>query len=165
MASAPAVLFLSLQQVSSGVLQGIGKVTVPLVNLMWAAAVKAAVTYVLVGIPTIGVVGAGIATSLHFGVAAVLNLLAIRRHLGPVSEPGSMLRVSAAGGGMGVIAGLSYRLLEPFSGLKVATVGAVAAGALAYLILAVVFRVFTTEDLASLPVVGRALSRLSKPRR
>ena len=85
--------------------------------------------------------------------------------MGPVSEPGSMLRVSAAGGGMGVIAGLSYRLLEPFSGLKVATVGAVAAGALAYLILAVVFRVFTTEDLASLPVVGRALSRLSKPRR
>jgi stage V sporulation protein B len=165
LASAPAVLFLSLQQVSSGVLQGIGKVTVPLVNLMWAAAVKAVVTYVLVGIPTVGVVGAGVATSLHFGVAAVLNLLAIGRHLGAFSDSRLMLKVSLAGGGMAVLAGLSYRLLEPWSGLKIATVGAVAVGAVAYLILAFVFRVFSVEDLSSLPVIGRVLKRLSKPKR
>ena len=127
MASAPAVLFLSLQQVSSGVLQGLGKVSAPLVNLIWAALVKAVVTYVLVGIPSIGVVGAGVATSLHFGVAAVLNLLAIRRHLGPLTDSGPVLKISAAGGGMAVIAGLTYRLMEPLVGLKIATIGAVAA--------------------------------------
>ncbi len=165
LASAPAILFLSLQQVSSGVLQGIGKVTVPLVNLMWAAAVKAVVTYVLVGIPAVGVVGAGVATSLHFGVAAVLNLLAIGRHMGAFSDSGLMLRVSAAGGAMAVLAGLSYRLLEPWLGLKFATVGAVAVGAVAYVILAIVFRVFSVEDLTSLPVVGRVLKRLSRPKR
>ncbi|MGI6663361.1 MAG: putative polysaccharide biosynthesis protein [Bacillota bacterium] len=165
MASAPAVLFLSLQQVSSGVLQGVGKVTVPLVNLMWAALVKAVVTYAMVGIPSIGVVGAGVATSLHFAVAAALNLLAIRRNLGPVTDSGSILKISAAGGGMAVIAGLAYHLMEPLVGLKVATVGAVASGALAYFILAVFLRVFSPEDLASLPVIGRALGRVFRSRK
>lgn len=160
MACAPAVLFLSLQQVSAGVLQGVGKVTVPLINLMWAAAVKAIVTYALVGVPSIGVVGAGLATSLHFGVAAVLNLLAIRRHMGPYAEPGAVLKISAASGGMAVVAGLSYRLMEPFMGLKLATVGAIASGALAYFVLAMVLKVFSPEDLASLPVVGRVLGRV-----
>lgn len=165
MASAPAVLFLSLQQVSSGVLQGLGKVSAPLVNLIWAALVKAVVTYVLVGIPSIGVVGAGVATSLHFGVAAVLNLLAIRRHLGPLTDSGPVLKISAAGGGMAVIAGLTYRLMEPLVGLKIATIGAVAAGALAYFSLAVFLRVFSMEDLTSLPVIGPAIGRLFKSRK
>lgn len=165
MASAPAVLFLSLQQVSSGVLQGLGKVGAPLTNLVWAALVKAIVTYVLVGIPSIGVVGAGVATSLHFGVAAILNLVAIRRHLGPVSDSGPVLKISAAGGCMAVIAGLAYRLLEPLVGLKIATTGAIATGALAYVILALILRVFSPEDLASLPVIGLAVGRLFRSRK
>ncbi|MGI6633228.1 MAG: putative polysaccharide biosynthesis protein [Bacillota bacterium] len=165
MASAPAVLFLSLQQVSSGVLQGLGKVSIPLKNLMWAAAVKAAVTYALVGIPGVNIVGAGIATSLHFTVAAVLNLLAVRRYLGTVGEGGALIRVSAAGAGMAVVAGLSYRVLDPFLGLKMATVAAIGTGALAYFILAIVFRVFSPEDLASLPFVGRILGRFSRRKR
>jgi stage V sporulation protein B len=132
---------------------------------MWAAAVKAAVTYALVGIPGVNIVGAGIATSLHFTVAAVLNLLAVRRYLGTVGEGGALIRVSAAGAGMAVVAGLSYRVLDPFLGLKMATVAAIGTGALAYFILAIVFRVFSPEDLASLPFVGRILGRFSRRKR
>lgn len=164
-AVAPAVLFLSLQQVSTGVLQGLGKVDIPLINLMWAALVKTATTYVLVGIPAVGIVGAAVATSLHFGVAAVLNLLAIKKSLGIVGEAGAALKVSASGAGMAVIAGLGYRVLEPILGLKLATVGAIAAGVVSYFMFAIVMGVFSPEDLDSLPFIGRALGRFSRHRR
>ena len=78
--AAPAILFLAVQQVTAGVLQGIGKITTPLINLMIAIVVKATLTYTLVGAPGIGVRGAAVATTVYFAVAAILNLIAILRH-------------------------------------------------------------------------------------
>ena len=50
------------------------------------------------GNPSFGVVGASIATSVHFGVAALLNLLAIRREIGDVLDGPVMLKISLSTG-------------------------------------------------------------------
>ena len=81
-AMAPAVFFLGLYQVTSGVLQGLGKTIVPVRHLILASILKVGLNYLLVVQPAFGIQGAGIATGVTFAVAAGLNLLSLRRLLG-----------------------------------------------------------------------------------
>lgn len=154
---APGVFFLALQQVTAGILHGLGRMKEPLVNLMWAALTKAILTYVLVGNAAIGVVGASIATSVHFGVAALLNFLAIKREIGDVLDGPAMVKISLSTAIMSVIVGFGYGRMQTLIGWQAATIAAIAAGVVIYGILIVATGAVTTEDLQSLPVVGRLL--------
>lgn len=77
-AMAPAVFFLGLYQVTSGVLQGLGKTIVPVRHLILASFLKVGLNYLLVVQPAFGILGAGIATAVTFAVAAGLNLWSLR---------------------------------------------------------------------------------------
>ena len=157
--AAPAILFLAVQQVTAGVLQGMGKIAIPLINLTIAIAVKAVLTYLLVGMPGLGVRGAAVATSAYFGVAAILNLLAIMRVQRRMLEPGPVLKLALAGAGMALVTALAYAGGSPLVGVKLATVGAIGAGALAYGVLALAFGAIDPADLESIPLLGRILRR------
>jgi len=159
---APAVLFLALQQVTAGVLQGVGKITTPLVNLMWAVAVKAVLTFTLVSLPGVGIRGAAIATSFYFGVAALLNLWAVRRELGRLADAGPILKLSLAGSVMAVVASSVYRAGAGPLGPDYATVAAIGAGALSYGTLAAVLKAVDLDDLATVPVLGGIFRRFHR---
>lgn len=75
-------LFLCLQQTSSGVLQGLGAVSIPVKNLLKGAIVKAIVNYVLTGIPAIGIRGAALGTVAGFGLSSILNIIDLYKMLG-----------------------------------------------------------------------------------
>ncbi|MFO7245671.1 MAG: polysaccharide biosynthesis protein [Thermaerobacter sp.] len=75
-----AALFIGLQQMSSGVLQGLGRPMVPVRHLAWGVAVKALLTWLLV--PAWGVTGAAAATVSAFTVTALLNLASVARLAG-----------------------------------------------------------------------------------
>lgn len=155
----PAVVFLALQQVTAGILHGLGRLRAPLVNLAWAVAIKAAVTYVLVGNPSLGILGAGIATSVHFGVAGLLNLWAVAREIGAVLDWQGLLKLPIAGGVMALVAGLSYSRLSVIVPWKVATLASVGVGAVTYGALALVLGVVRSSDLAAFPLLGRFFGR------
>jgi stage V sporulation protein B len=159
---APGVFFLALQQVTAGILHGLGRMRIPLVNLAWAALIKAILTYGLVGNPSFGVVGASIATSVHFGVAALLNLLAIRREIGDVLDGPVMLKISLSTGVMSVIAGFTYGKMQALTGWKQATIAAIAVGAIVYGILVLATGAITMEDLQSMPGIGRLFRNRKK---
>ncbi|SHI96606.1 stage V sporulation protein B [Geosporobacter subterraneus DSM 17957] len=76
---AVGVIFLTLVQTFTGILQGLGRPTVPVCNLFIGAVVKVILTYFLTGIPSINIKGAAFGTVMAYGVAAVLNFLAVRR--------------------------------------------------------------------------------------
>jgi len=160
--AAPAILFLALQQVTAGVLQGLGRVTVPLMNLGVAVVVKAVLTYVLVGTPGVGVAGAALATTVYFAVAAGLNLWAVYRSLGSFVDVGALLKLSAASAGMAVVAGLAYRFTAGPLGSRLATVPAIGAGVLCYAVLAIAFRAIDPADLESFPGVRELVRRFSR---
>ncbi len=155
--AAPSILFLAIQQVTAGVLQGIGKITTPLWNLMVAIIVKAALTYLLVGLPAFGVRGAAIATTAYFGVAAILNLLAILRSQGRVVDGVATVKLAMAGGGMSVVAYAVYSFATAVVGFKLAAVAAIGAGAVAYGVLAVLFKAIDLGELKSIIGKGDAL--------
>lgn len=159
---APAVFFLALQQVTSGILHGLGRMRVPLVNLTWAAVVKAILTYVLVGNPSFGIVGASIATSFHFGVAALLNLWAIQNEMGNVLDAPGILKISLSSAIMSVVVAFTYVRAQTLIRWQSATIAAILAGIIVYGILVVAMGVLTMEDLQSLPLLDSLFMRLAK---
>jgi O-antigen/teichoic acid export membrane protein len=77
-----STLFLMVQQISSGVLQGMGLIWVSVLNLLVGAVLKAVLTYWWLGIPALGVNGAAYAWAVSFAVIVVLNLLVLWKRLG-----------------------------------------------------------------------------------
>ncbi len=75
-------VFLALQQISSGILQGLGAVTVPVRNLAKGAVAKLVVSFVLTGMPAYGIRGAALGTVAAFAVAGLLNMATLVRMLG-----------------------------------------------------------------------------------
>ncbi|KXZ40599.1 stage V sporulation protein B [Alkalithermobacter thermoalcaliphilus JW-YL-7 = DSM 7308] len=75
------VIFISLIQTFTGILQGMGKAHIPVINLVIGSILKIALTYTLTAIPSLNVKGAAIGTVVAYMVASVLNLYYIKKHL------------------------------------------------------------------------------------
>ena len=75
------LIFLCLQQTTSGILQGLGKTSLPVRNLVIGALVKVVISYTLTGIPAIGIRGAALGSVFGFYVASGLNLWGVRKYL------------------------------------------------------------------------------------
>ncbi len=76
---APAVIFLGLEQITAGVLQGMGKPVQPLLNFGVGAAVKIVVSLLTIGWPGLNLAGAALGTVCGAGVTAGLNLFSLQR--------------------------------------------------------------------------------------
>ena len=79
---AAAVLFLGIEQVSAGVLQGLGSPQLPLINFILGAIIKIAVTVTCTGWPGLNLAGAALGTVCGSGLTASLNLVMVKRIVG-----------------------------------------------------------------------------------
>lgn len=95
------ILFLGLHQISTGILQGLGKTAIPVINMIIAGVAKVALSWTLTAVPALGIKGASLATVADFAVAAVINMCFIYRFTGYCLSLGSILRPSAAAAVMG----------------------------------------------------------------
>jgi len=82
-------IFSSLESVSSGALQGLGKTYRPVVNLFIGLVIKIILNLLM--IPLWGIAGAAMATVLSYIVASQLNLGAIRTTISGIRLPASRL--------------------------------------------------------------------------
>lgn len=156
---APGVLFMAIQQVSSGVLQGLGLMDIPLKNLLWAASAKALLTYFFVSVPAFGIRAAGAATTIQFGIAALLNIGAIQKKTGNVLDLGALTKLLLSSAAMGVAVVLTRKTAASFLTPNMATVFAIAAGVLSYVFFVVLSGAVTLKELQNIPFIGRILSR------
>lgn len=78
----PCVLTVCVVTISSAVLQAMGKVIQPFINMLVGTAVKLVLMYILIVKPEINIIGVPIATNADYFAVAVLNLLAIKRITG-----------------------------------------------------------------------------------
>lgn len=69
-----------LLQITNAVLQANGKIYCPIISLVFGMAVKCITAYVLIGIPSIGVIGAPISTFLCNITAVAVNLTFLEKH-------------------------------------------------------------------------------------
>jgi len=110
-----AVIFVSLVSVSTAMLQGIGRVMIPVRNMVIGGVVKIITNYILIAIPTMNIGGAPISTVLCYCVIAILNLISVKRIMGANLSPSSFVfRPAIAGGIMGVGAYFAYQMSAKF---------------------------------------------------
>jgi stage V sporulation protein B len=73
--------FIVLSQTSTAILQGIGKYSIPVINLFVGCIVKVLITSTTVTIPSINIYGAVIGTIAGYLTACVLNMICLKKFL------------------------------------------------------------------------------------
>lgn len=155
-----AIFLLGIHQISTGILQGLGKTAIPVINMIIAAAIKVAMSWYLTAMPELGITGASWATVADIGVAALFNLIFIYRYTGftlPLKElaktfvaslvmgaaVAGVLRVTQSWGAWNILAGLIVSLPVYFGCL--AAIGGM-----------------TREDLEEIPVIGPRVLKIMR---
>ncbi|MDU4961729.1 MAG: polysaccharide biosynthesis protein [Sporomusaceae bacterium] len=157
---AVAVFLLGLHQVTTGVLQGMGHTTVPLVNMGLSAVVKVVLNWLLVGLPAFGIGGAALATVADIGLAAVLNLYFLHRYAGFYLAAGELWRPALAAAAMAVVMYGLHGEAVRLAGNTIATVAAFAAGVIVYTGVLIISGGLQQADLEQVPLIGRPMLRL-----
>ncbi|NLV87929.1 MAG: polysaccharide biosynthesis protein, partial [Tissierellia bacterium] len=157
------VIFLTLVQTLSAVLQGLGKPIIPAINLFIGAIFKVILSYTLTAIPEVNIYGAAISTVVAYGAASVLDLYSVKKYAKiKLSVKDIFIKPFISAVGMAIVAFLSYTFLINIIGGKLATIVAILVGVIIYGILLIVTGAITSEDLSLLPKgkkIGEKLER------
>ena len=158
---AVAVAFVALVSVSNAVLQAYGRVYVPVINMLIGGVVKVLMNYTL--IPVWGIDAAPIATTVCYGIIAVLNIICIIKMLNVklsfnymVTKP--LLAAIIMGAAVLVVYG---GLDKAMPGSRNATILSIGIGALVYLTALIIVKGVKEEDILNLPK-GQSLAAIMK---
>ncbi len=157
------VIFLSTVQTLTGVLQGLGKPMIPVVNLFIGALVKVVLTYTLTGIQDINVKGAAIGTVAAYIVASTLNIIAVKRITGVKFDLMlTFVKPVASALVMSGMVWLSYRILFGFFGNALSAMISILIGVVVYCAMLFVTKSIRKEELKALPKGGKILNLINK---
>lgn len=162
-----AVVFISLSQTATGALQGVGKQRLPVYFLLIGGVTKIVVNIVCVRIPEINILGAVFSNLACYGIAAILDTVAlVLVTKARLSVWRAFLKPAIASVVMGAAALLTYRGLGRFLSLDYrrylvsagACVLAIAVALVVYVVAVIVLQLFDREELTLIPG-GRKLMR------
>ena len=155
------VVFLSLVQTLSGVLQGLGKPNVPVVNLFFGGILKVVTMVILMKDPRINIQGAAVSTVVCYASAGLLNVIyLVRKTSLKLNIWDVFLKPLVSAALMGVAVHFSYTFfISALSSATLATIGGIGVGVIVYGVLVFVLKMFSPSDLAFIPGGGR-LERL-----
>ena len=153
------VVFLSLIQTLTGILQGLGKSQIPVMNLFIAAIFKLVCTYTLTSIPSLNVKGAAIGTVLAYMIAAGLDIYWVRKLLNIKFDINHLLiKPLLTAAIMGVVAKLTHMGLTDKLGNSLSTVIAIVLAIIVYVVVLILIGGITKEEIEKLPK-GKKLSK------
>lgn len=157
-----SLIFLTLVQSLTAILQGLGKPLIPVKNLTIGALIKIILTYILAGIPNIGIYGAAISTVAAYLIAAIFNIVAVKKYtntrfgvLDVAVKPVISVLL------MALIVRFSYYYTYSLIGSKIATLLSILVGALVYGFSLLLLGAITSRDFELLPA-GHKLAKLLK---
>ena len=146
------ILLLGLHQISTGILQGLGRTSIPVINMILAAAVKVFLSWTLTAIPTLGIKGAAMATVVDFGLAAVLNMIFIYKYTGFALSFSGVFKPAVSAAAMGAAVYGVITLAVSWGAWAILAAIAVAVPVYGGVLLAV--GGMGKDDLESLPFIG-----------
>ena len=149
------ILLLGLHQISTGILQGLGRTSIPVINMILAAAVKVFLSWTLTAIPTLGIKGAAMATVVDFGLAAVLNMIFIYKYTGFALSFSGVFKPAVSAAAMGSAVYGVITLAVSWGAWAILAAIAVAVPVYGGVLLAV--GGMGKDDLESLPFIGHRL--------
>lgn len=155
MHSGPAIWLLGMQQVTTGILQGMGHSGLPMLNMLLGIGAKLIAVCQLTN-AAFNIAGAAWATNINFGLTAALNIFMLRYYKINFYwyNIGKILLASAC---MGAVAWQCHGLLLAAVGKTGAAVGAIFFAALFYAALLPLLGVVTKGELRQLPLLKKVL--------
>lgn len=159
------IIFLSVYQITTGMIQGLGKPILPAIFLMVGAAIKIVLTYFLVAVPSLNVMGAAMSTIAAFAVASLLNISFIltRKEIS-ISYNKVFIKPIIDVVVMGVVVLGGYNLLSMIIPGRLSTVLAILLGGFVYMVMLFATDTISEDDLAIMPG-GAKLNRLKNKMR
>ncbi len=152
MHTAPAIWFLGIQQITTGLLQGIGQTSLPMMNMLLGIAAKLIAVCNLTNIKY-GIAGAAWATNINFAVTALLNLVVLQ-YFKIRFDWLIVLKIFAAALFMGAAAWKLDEMMQ-FLGASWATLIALLGAAGVYMILLPVLGIINKHELKQLPMLKK----------
>ena len=151
--TALTVITLSMMRTFSSCLQGIGKMVLPVINLIIGAVAKIILSYVLVGIPAINVNGAAVGSVCAYLIAGVLNYRALKKYDNiDIDLKGTFISPFISSGIMGVATIAVYKLLYAVCGSNaLSTLIAILVAVVMYFVLIFVTKTVSKEEAYMLP--------------
>lgn len=157
------VIFLSVVQTFAGILQGLGRPFIPVVNLLSGVLVKAVLTYILTGIPSLNVQGAAIGTSAAYIVVSVLNFIAVKKYTHTHFDIGlTFIKPLISGIVMSICVFGFYEIGHSFISQNLSTAISVLVGGASYVITLILFKAITAEDMKMMPKGDKLIKILEK---
>lgn len=153
---APTVLLLSVTQICTSVLQGLKDTKSPIINLLIGGMAKILSSVIL--LYTVGIKGVAYAQLIAFSVTAVLNLISVGRLMG---KNGDVIKNSGVIMLFGGIIGVSLSIAVAFGLNMLYLMLVLILSGVAYLMAVLTSKVFTKEELLSLPF-GHRIVKLKK---
>jgi len=154
------VIFLSLVQTMTGVIQGMGKPNVPVFNLFLGFLLKVVTMLILMNIPRINIQGAAVSTVVCYAFAGLSDTIyVIRRAKLGLSVKNMLVKPLLCTLGMGIAVSLTHNLTAALPHQRIFTLLCIAAGVGVYGILCLLLHVFTKAEILMLPG-GHRLARI-----
>lgn len=149
---APSILFVSLIYVSSAILQATGNEKLSIISALSGVTVKLVSSYVLLGIPEVGIYGTPISTTLCYLVIIIFNFFFLVKKTGYVpSLRRVFLKPLIASACCAAAALGSHMALSSFIGGKIATLCAIAVAVLVYVVILLAIKGLNKDDVKMLP--------------
>lgn len=158
---APAIFFLGLHQVTTGILQGLGKTIIPVLNMVISAVVKVILAWILTANPSYGIIGAAIATDIDFLLAVFLNILFLKKQIQIDFPLKDILRITLSAIIMGCVVHLGYsKLLIILNNNSLATLSSIVLAGISYFLMLFALGSISVQEIRALPVIGEKLAAI-----
>ena len=162
-----AISLVCITMLTNSILQALGKVWVPVLNMFIGGVFKIIANYVLVGIPQLNIMGAPISTTLCYLIITVLNLIAISKSAKPeYSFTATILKPGIAGVLMILGAVFTYNFVSGIVSSRIVSLGAgIGVAVVVYFGVMFISKGFKKEDMMLLPkgnVIARKLDKVLK---
>lgn len=166
---AVSIVFLSIMQTSTSILQSVGKQMLPVRNLAIGCIGKMFATYFLVAVPALNVKGACLGTIVAYIIAMALNARDVKKYThAKVNMDLTYLRPGLVSLVMGVCVHYIYRFVTgPLSGHSPMAVNAlgclisILAGVVIYAVLIFAVKAITVDELETFPM-GHRLAAIAR---
>ncbi|ADL53469.1 putative polysaccharide biosynthesis protein [Clostridium cellulovorans] len=144
-----SIPFMVMTQITTAILQGVGKLYSPLINSLIGGIVKIILTLILVPIPQLYVFGGIIGTIVGYIITSLLNLKVLIRDMKIKFSFNNALAKPAYSSVFMIIPVILIhsKFLALYGSEAIATLSSITIGVIIYCILIIVFRVFDYNDL------------------
>lgn len=159
MHSGPAIWLLGVQQVTTGMLQGVGHTSLPMLHMLAGIVAKLIAVCQLTN-EQYGIAGAAWATNINFGVTAACNIIALQ-YFKIKFYWLNIIKIIIAALIMGVAAQAVQCVLAAYN-YTLATLAAFISAGVVYVLLLFALRIISVGELRTLPVLGKLAKKLGR---